>query len=407
MQTENLKKRILFVCYVLCLLALGYVVLRILAYIGTAVLLLAGSVLVAYLIKPIVSFFSKPVTLRIPRRFFLSRSGWGDPANFWKVPLLRRGLPWVASIILVYVLLICVIVLVVSFVVPLVVREFQNFLNYGVAVLDAKLRANIDEFRVWLYAHLPPEAAEILPDYLNLTRAGAAVSEWAVGSLKAVPQMMGRLVGMIVMAFIIPVLTFYLLVDIDRLREGFLVLFPRERRADVKDLIDKIDDVLARYIRGQIAVACIIGVSISIVLKVLGLPYAVLIGIFAGFINLIPYVGTPLGMIPAFLVAVFMPEHGGLLKGLIVLLSMYCIHITEGKVIVPTVVGKSVGLPPILIIFSLIVGAELLGLAGMLLAVPFASIVRVLVDHFIEKRDRLEGTQPHHFVHGRGPTTAA
>jgi predicted PurR-regulated permease PerM len=185
-----------------------------------------------------------------------------------------------------------------------------------------------------------------------------------------------------------------------------MVVFPKDRRTEAQELIDKIDDVLGRYIRGQLAVAVIIGCTISIVLRLLGLPYAAIIGLFAGLTNLIPYVGTPIGMVAAFLVAFFMPQ-GGLLKGLIVLFSMYCVYITEGKVIVPTIVGKSVGLPPLVIIFSLIVGAELLAIPGMLLAVPCAAIIRVVIEHFIEKRDRNEGAAAHPFVHSRGPTSAA
>jgi predicted PurR-regulated permease PerM len=379
MQTENLKKRILTVCYVLCLLALGWVFLRVLVFIETAVLMLAGSVLLAYLIKPLVSFFNRPIMLRIPRRLLTSRADWRQPANFVQVRVLGRGLPWVMSIVVVYALLICIIVLIVSFLVPLVAHELRNFLNDGIKVLGEKARVFAQDARIWLMEHLPKEAADAIPN--DLSETGAQIGAWAMTSLKGLAPFFGKFVGTVVLLFIVPVLTFYLLVDIDRLRRGFLLLFPSHRRSDVGELIDKVDDVLASYIRGQ--------------------PYAVLIGIFAGLINLIPYVGTPLGMVPAFLVACFMPT-GGLVKGLIVLLCMYCVHITEGKVIVPTVVGKSVGLPPIVILFSLIVGAETLGLPGMLIAVPCTAIVRVIAQHYIARRDSQDGMQPHHFVQSRG-----
>lgn len=401
-QVDNLRRRILTVCYVLCLLALAYVILRIVAYIEAAVLLLAAAILLAYLIKPLVTFFHRPITLKLPRRLYFSREAWREPSHYTQVRVLRKGLPWMASILTVYAILICIIVLVVSFVVPLVVHEFKNFLAQGLPTLEAQIRANLEASKAWLIAHLPPEAADTVPLYV--AQAGSQLSNWAFNSMHALPPLMGQLLGMAVIIFLVPLLTFYLLLDMEHLRQSIMRLFPATRRTDARELFDKIDDVLGHYIRGQLAVACIIGCTISIVLNLLGLPYAVIIGIFAGFINLIPYVGTPLGMIPAFLVAFFMPVHGGLVKGLVVLLAMYLVYITEGKVIVPTVVGKSVGLPPIVIIFSLIVGAELLGIAGMLLAVPSAAIIRVIVDHYIEKRDRNENVAPLHVLSTREVT---
>lgn len=403
--SELLKRRILSICYVLCLLALGYVVLRALTYVERAVFLLLASVLLAYLLKPLVAMLHRPLALHIPKGFLMSPQSRAASESYWTVHLLRSGLPWLASIAVVYVLLICLIVIGVSFVVPVVVREFKNLLQHGLPAFEVQLRSVLEQARVWLQVHLPPEAADMVPDYV--ARFSSQASAWAVTSLNALPPLMGKLFGTVVMVFLVPLLTFYMLMDTENLRHGFMQLFPSNRRADARELVDKIDDVLARYIRGQLAVASIIGVSISVVLQTLGLPYGVLIGIFAGFINLIPYVGTPLGMVPAFLVAFFMPETGGLFKGIVVVVAMWGVFLAEGKIIVPTIVGKSVGLPPLIIIFSLIAGAELLGVPGMLLAVPCAAIARVIVTHLIEKRDRLEAALPSHVFGEREPTNAA
>ncbi len=399
MHSESLKKRILVVIYILSLVALGWVVLHILSYIGAAVMVLACSVLLAYLLKPLVTMFHRPMSLSIPRRFMLRQEDRLKEDNYVKIHLRSRGLSWGASIIVVFVCLIVVAVLVVSLLVPPTVREFRNFVSNGLPLLRTQITTRVADTRAWLSVHLPKEAAEAMPEHIN--QAGEQVSAWATSSVRSLPPLMGRFVGGVVLLFFVPVLTFYLLLDIDTLYRGFLVMFPVHRRDDVRELAGKIDEVLGRYIRGQLLVAVIVGTAIAIVLKSLGLPYAIIIGCFAGTINLIPYVGTPLGMIPAFLIAVFMPVHGGVLKGFIVLFSMYCVFLTEGKVIVPTVVGKSVGLPPLIIFFSLIVGAELLGLPGMFLAVPTASITRVVIAHYIDKRDREDSNHPSAFAKGR------
>ncbi|MEW6278692.1 MAG: AI-2E family transporter, partial [Candidatus Eremiobacterota bacterium] len=144
-------------------------------------------------------------------------------------------------------------------------------------------------------------------------------------------------------------------------------------------------------IRGQILVCLTIGTSIAVVLGWLGVEYAILIGVFAGVIDFIPYAGVALGMIPAFFISL---ANHGLWAACGVLFVMWCIHQLEGHVIVPAVLGQSVGLPSLVVIASLLAGAELAGIMGMFLAIPVAAIVRVLGQFYVRKMEEAHGLAP-------------
>ena len=159
-------------------------------------------------------------------------------------------------------------------------------------------------------------------------------------------------------------------------------MIPQRWKSDATSLMNDIDEVLGRYIRGQLIVCGTIGASIAVALNLVGLEYATLIGVFAGIVDIIPYLGVAIGMIPAFLVA--WVNHS-FLFAVFVVVVMEVVHWTEGHVIVPAVIGHSVGLPPLVVMIALGAGAELGGVFGMVFAIPVAAIIRVLCIFYIRK----------------------
>ncbi len=380
--SEELKKKLLLLVYVLALLAIGYVILRVLYYVQTAALLLAASFLLAYLLKPLVVFFSNPVVLIVPRR-----DTDGKPTSA-EIHLTRRGLPWGVSIVVVYALLFSFLGLLVSFMVPLLVHEARSFASTGWPELVGRTRDLIADSKAWIIERLPGDVQDLMPaDFVD--RITAALNETMLNTVHSIGPFMTRVVGAVAGVFLVPLLTFYMLLDIDQLKESCMMVFSANRREEMRLLFADIDETIGRYVRGQLLVAFIIGLSITAVLQLWHLQYAVIIGSFAGVMTLIPYAGTVLMMIPAALVA----STGGALHVALVVGSMYLVHLCELKVLVPTIVGKSVGLPPLVMIVALVAGAELLGLIGMLLAVPVAAIIRVIARHLILKRNRTEARQ--------------
>ena len=180
---------------------------------------------------------------------------------------------------------------------------------------------------------------------------------------------------------LIPFATFYILMDYDTYQEALISLIPKNRKKEVMSLLTEIDVMLKQYIKGQIIVCFIIGTS-TVAMSLLQIPYALIIGTFAGCIDVIPYIGVIVSLLPAVLLALMKsPIHAVLTLGI-----LYFIHWLEGHVIIPNIMGQSVKLPPLTIIIALIIGLEVMGIIGMFLAVPIAAVLRVVIEFYIKKR---------------------
>lgn len=184
------------------------------------------------------------------------------------------------------------------------------------------------------------------------------------------------------------VVSFYLLKDRDfflRLWRKLLhLLLPLKQSARFKGILAEIDMVVSRFLRGQLLDGLIVAVLSSVGLSLIGLQFAVFVGIFAGICNIIPYFGPILGMIPAAIIGI---STGGLSKALFSILVLFLIQQTDSTVISPKVVGTSTGLHPVFVLLSVAAGGYFFGIAGMLLAVPVTAILKLFI---VKALDRLE-----------------
>lgn len=187
-------------------------------------------------------------------------------------------------------------------------------------------------------------------------------------------------VGYVVLA---PVLTFYLLRDWDRLTHQLGELVPVGRRDAVLGLAREYDGLLARYLRGQVTVALLIGVLTAVGLWITGFPYAFLLGTVVAVFSVVPYLGLVLSLIPAVIVALV---SGSVAISLLKLAVVFGIaQGLEGAVISPRIVGESVGLHPVWVVLALTVGGFFFGFVGLLLAVPAAVGVKLLATRGVER----------------------
>jgi predicted PurR-regulated permease PerM len=172
-------------------------------------------------------------------------------------------------------------------------------------------------------------------------------------------------------------LTFFFVTDVERIRDGFMRLLPKKARPGAASFIDDSDAVIAGFVRGQVLLALIIGVAAMVILLIMRVPYALLLAVIAGIASLIPILGEFIGGIPMFVVALV---AAGPIRALIVLGLFILVFEAQGRVLAPIIVGKSVGVSALVIFISIVIGAETLGIIGMILAVPVAGIVRVALD---------------------------
>ena len=174
-----------------------------------------------------------------------------------------------------------------------------------------------------------------------------------------------------------PILAYYFIRDWEKIRDGFLSLFPPRNRSQLVNLGLDIDQVLSGFVQGHLTVCLIVGALTGLAAALLGIKYAIIIGIINGIAELFPYLGPILGAIPSVALALTEGSRPAIYLGLAILL----IQQVEANLLSPRIVGTRVGLHPLLVIFVLLSGGELFGIWGILLAVPVVAVLKVLVRH--------------------------
>lgn len=224
----------------------------------------------------------------------------------------------------------------------------------------------------------------------KLSSIGDAAVKWLVSNL-SVSRFVEHFtsLGSGIVNFVLALLvSFWLVLDKDFFVGGCkkvlaAVLSDGAYRSFKKNCLE-IDQILSQFIRGICLDTVIIAVLSSIALSICGLKYAVLIGIFAGLCNVIPYFGPVMGMIPAFFVGLM---NGGLVAGLIPVIALFIVQQVDSNFIYPKVVGSSTGLHPVIVLIAVVVGGAYGGIIGMLIAVPIASILKL---YFFKGVDKIE-----------------
>lgn len=187
----------------------------------------------------------------------------------------------------------------------------------------------------------------------------------------------------VVSGFTVAVLTAYLLVDTRRLREFLFRFVPAGREPDATHFLNALSRVVGGYVRGQLITSGIIGLYTTIVLLVLDVPNAVAFGVLAAFADIIPLIGAFIAIVPA-VVAAFQESPP---QAVIVLIALLVYQQFEDRFLVPKVYGQTLNLPALVVLIAVLVGGELMGVAGVLLALPAAAAGRVVLDYYLDRRE--------------------
>lgn len=189
--------------------------------------------------------------------------------------------------------------------------------------------------------------------------------------------------GIILNFIIFGVVSIYLLKDFSIIAHKIKTIFPLSKRDQAIGLLSRVNDNLRCFLRGQLIICLILSLIYSIGLTIAGIPLSFLIGFIGGFGNLIPYVGTGIGIVLASTLALF--HFHDFTHIAYVILTFGIGQMLEGTVITPRIMGKGLGLSPVMVILSILICSQLFGFLGLLLAVPIASTVKVFVDEIISK----------------------
>ena len=211
-----------------------------------------------------------------------------------------------------------------------------------------------------------------LPDEIR-RRAGTALASVGGGFAEQAVSIIVGLLSAVVDVFLVLVIALYLLLDTRRMRAFFLRLLPLRPRAHAERVEAEVVRVFGAYVRGQLVLALVVGIAGTAALLLLGVPYAIVLGVLAGILELVPMLGPILGAIPAVLVALFQPFP----VVLWVIVAFVVIQQLESNLLVPRISGHAVGLHPLAAMLALIAGLEIGGIVGALFAVPLAGVLWV------------------------------
>ena len=200
--------------------------------------------------------------------------------------------------------------------------------------------------------------------------------------LKKIVSKSFALFNLLSLLMITPVVTFYMLRDWDRFVAKVDSLLPRKSKKSIRKQAKEIDRTLAGFIRGQLSVCLLLGAYYGLGLYFVGLDLGIIIGLLAGILSFIPYVGSITGFALSLLMATAQFNDGYHIA-LVIVVFLFG-QFLEGNFLTPKLVGNSVGLHPVWIMFSLLAGGVLLGFLGLLIAVPTAAVIGVLIHHAIE-----------------------
>lgn len=267
--------------------------------------------------------------------------------------------------------------------VPMVYGEVASFVR-RLPDLVARSRAEweplLSEYGITIPTSVGQAFEELHLDVQSVLSKGYAPVSAA---LKSLAGGTASAVAGIIASLMIPVFAFYLLYDFDRLMSQAAVLIPPRHREAAQGFFAEIDSVLGQFFRGQFTVMVILGTLYSVGYGSIGVPLALPIGITAGLLAFIPYLGSITALGLALLMT--MLDWQGWPQLLWVLGVHAVIQGLEGFVITPKIMGDTVGVSAIAVLIALLVGAELLGFIGVLLAVPAAAVVKILVQRLNER----------------------
>ncbi len=326
----------------------------------SVILLLVLSIFFAYLIAPLVELVYRPVTFRGRERM----------------------MPRPLAIGIVYLIIFGALGLIIALLLPVVSNQLTEMAQAAPAYFRSVQEQAQTLQQFYQRARLPASVRDHINNALGQAFEGA--SAYASATLI-------RAAGLITYVpwfVLIPILAFFLLKDVDTFRRSALQMLPRGRlrwRGD--ELFQDVNSALAAYIRAQLIACLLIGTLCTIGFFIVGVPYALVLGIIAGFLEFIPLVGPLVVAVTAVLLASF-SSSGHALAAFLFLAVLRIIH---DYVTYPRIIRQGIHLHPLAVILAILCGAELAGIAGVFLAIPITAIISVTYRHWMEHRGADEG----------------
>ncbi|WP_433748074.1 AI-2E family transporter [Falsibacillus pallidus] len=292
--------------------------------------------------------------------------------------LERKGCKRVLAIVLLYVVIIGAITVIVSSVIPPLKNQIQSVVD-NVPDIRKEFKDSIQTLSHNPYVQKGLESANTNIDKMTKDVTGY-IQKYASGFSHGLITFVGTVTEIVLSVAVLPFLLFYLLKDGRNVPNYITKFLPNRTRGEAKLILKDMNHALSSYIRGQIFVSLCIGVLLFIGYLVIGLDYALLLAVIAMVTNVVPYLGPFIAISPAFVIAVI-DSPFMLLKLAIV---WVIVQLLEGKLISPQIMGRSLEIHPITVIFVILTAGNLFGIVGIILAVPGYAVLKVIVTHLYQ-----------------------
>lgn len=327
---------------------------------------------VSYMLQPIGSFFSIlgfPLVLSGILYYLM------NPFVKWAT---GRGMNRILAIAIAFIAFIILLIWGIAILVP-VIREqtlgfIEDFPQYWVTINNMLL--NLFEYD-W-FIDIQQQFSDINTDILNY------ITEWANNFLSNTGTWLSSFVGIVTNVFVglitMPIILYYLLKEGEKFPQALLQMFPNRHRKSFGTLLEKINLQVSQYVRGQIIVATFVGIMFVIGYSIIDLNYGIALGIMAGFLNIIPYLGSFMAMVPAVIVALV--DSPWMLIQVLIVFSIE--QFIEGRVISPQVLGSNLSVHPVTIMIVLLTAGKLFGIVGFVLGIPGYAVFKVIFMHLFE-----------------------
>lgn len=314
---------------------------------GTTLVTIIISLVVAYLINPLVK------------------------------KLEKKGIKRAYAILLVYLVAILILTLVFTLLIPKLSEQIKTF-AYTLPTFFRNLTDKVYNFVNENFSgnstlnRIAKEAENTLNSNIKV------LQESLMNSIGNIGERVTSIAGLIMRIVLIPVFSFYFIMDKERYIKKVKKIMPIKNREKTLALLTEIDNTNSQFVRGRLLMALAVGVLTSILLFIVGVDFALVVGIITCIADIIPYIGPALGFIPAVLIA-FIDSP---IKALIVGIAFVLIQWIENNVLAPKILGTTIGLNPLIVLLCLIIGAGMFGVAGMIFAVPVVATIKVVIKYY-------------------------
>ena len=350
-------KFIIYILLIVILLGIAIYLYTEISYIFTPINTIISSIITPiivayvfyYMLNPLVNFFSKKIS-----RFS-------------------------ASLLAIFVGIITVLIVIIG-VVPIIVEQTQNLITAMPRYIEI-VKGYLEEYSDNAYV-------QVVVEYVNTNLNASKISERLIAIVTSVAQGIVSSISSTASVLVtMPFVLFFLLKDASKFNKFVISILPKKLEKPVAETIDEIDDKVGSYIQGQMLVSLCIGVMLFIGYNVIGLHYAFSLATIAAFLSIVPYLGPVIAITPAMLVAAS-TSWVMVVKMLVV---WGVVQFLEGNIISPNIMGRSMNMHPLTVIFVILIGVNISGVVGAILGIPVYSILKVLISKLlISLKDRYD-----------------